>query len=405
MFLGCLFIELIMNYTSYRTDGYLFKIVKLIDIEVGRYKIFRHRYNCEKYILVSVNRPENLKYQIYKYYNKQDYNIIQENLHKYCIYLEDIVVDLNSKEFDVEEMNKPIPDSKFHLICEINKENFKVFFIEETFNEKIYKYPIYSNINSILLPNTYYPITNFEISNDNIKIKSYVWSNNKIHKKENNNINENHYINKRVIDILKTYFKCENDKIYCVYNNKKEIAKLTLITEDKILTEDGSTKILQSLKLEIGNKKFTFYINNPNVINYKKEGKYCFLTMHIYNNSLYNNLIYGYEFKEDKYYYLKYEEKLILKYTDDEIANNFRMSKNQNLYTYLLSNHGKKCGMIINIDEDNNITHKLVNLNDKCFENILDISLLKPVKEWDNNDYYEINKFDDIIEGFDEEDN
>ena len=182
------------------------------------------------------------------------------------------------------------------------------------------------------------------------------------------------------------------------------MAKLTLITEDEILTKDGSTKILQSLKLEIGNKKFTFYINNPKVIDYKKEGKYCFLVMHIYNNSLYNNLIYGYEFKEDKYYYLKYEEKLILKYIDDKIANNFRMSKNQNLYTYLLSNHGRKCGMIINIDKNNNVTHKLVKLNDKCFENILDISLLKPVNEWNNNDYCEINKFDDIIEGFDEED-
>ena len=58
-----------------------------------------------------------------------------------------------------------------------------------------------------------------------------------------------------------------------MYNHKKEIAKLTLITEDEILTEDGSTKILQSLKLEIGDKKFTFYINNPKLIDYNKEKK------------------------------------------------------------------------------------------------------------------------------------
>lgn len=392
-----------MNYTSYRTDGYLFKIVKLIDIEVGRYKIFRHRYNCEKYILVSVNRPENLKYQIYKYYNKQDYNIIQENLHKYCIYLEDIVVDLNSKEFDVEEMNEPIPDSKFHLICEINKENFKVFFIEETFNEKIYKYPIYANINSILLPNTYYPITNFEISNDNIKIKSYVWSNNKIHKKENNNINENHYINKRVIDILKTYFKCENNNIYCIYNNKKEIAKLTLITKDEILTEDGS-KILQRLELNINDNRFTFYINNPpRFINYKKCDVYNFLTMYVYSDSMFNNLIYGYNLDTESYYYLKYEEKLILKNIDQKIAKKFRNMEKQNLYTYLLSNN-EKCGMMISIDKDKNVTHKLVKLN-KNFEELqmLDISLLQSIDEWDDindNNYHEINEFDDIVEEF-----
>ena len=119
--------------------------------------------------------------------------------------------------------------------------------------------------------------------------------------------------------------------------------------------------------------------------------------MHIYNSSLYNNLIYGYEFKEGEYYYLKHEEKLILKNIDKEIAKNFKNMENQNLYTYLLSNN-EKCGMIVNIDKDNNITYKLVKLNDKCFESLLDISLLKPVNEWDNNDYHEIDKFNGIIE-------
>ena len=57
--------------------------------------------------------------------------------------------------------------------------------------------------------------------------------------------------------------------------------------------------------------------------------------------------------------------------------------------------------MVINIDKDNNVTHKLVKLNNKCFESLLDISLLKPVCEWDNNDYREIDKFNGIIEGFD----
>ena len=55
-----------------------------------------------------------------------------------------------------------------------------------------------------------------------------------------------------------------------MHNNKKTIAKLTLITGDEVISENGS-KLLQSLKLEINNKKFTFYINDINTINYEKE--------------------------------------------------------------------------------------------------------------------------------------
>ena len=186
-----------------------------------------------------------------------------------------------------------------------------------------------------------------------------------------------------------------------MYNNKKTIAKLTLITGDELITENGS-KLLQSLKLEINNKKFTFYINDINTINYEKEDKYCFLVMHVYNNSLYNNLIYGYEFRKDKYYCLKFEEKLILNNIDQEIARNFQMIIKQDCYTYLLSNNAK-CGMIINIDKYKNITTKLVKLNGKCFEELLDISLLKPISEWNNSNPHEIYEFDSIVDGFDED--
>lgn len=184
-----------------------------------------------------------------------------------------------------------------------------------------------------------------------------------------------YYINKKVMSILEKYFICEEDKIYCVYNNKKVNVKLTLITKDVIETDDDQI-LHQSLKLEIGNRNFTFYINDSKNINYMKTGKYCFLAMH-----LYNNLIYGYEFKEDKYYYLRYEEELVLKNIDKEIAKNFEEIKGQDLYTYLLSNN-KNRGMTINIDKDHNITYRLVWLNDEFFKSktikTLDISLLKP---------------------------
>ena len=66
-----------------------------------------------------------------------------------------------------------------------------------------------------------------------------------------------YYVNKEVMNILRKYFKYEDGKIVCMYNNKKEIAKLTLITENEM----DYVGILQSLELEINNKKFTFYIN------------------------------------------------------------------------------------------------------------------------------------------------
>ena len=383
------------------TNELIFKEIYYKNIPEGKYNICKPDY-CS-YDLVPINTSKNLIYYFDE--DSEEYRDIMNFERKYNI---NIPNNIGGEELKLKYNSMWI----YKFICEINN-GYKEFFIEVPIDEKNNKkYPLYASCHIYnLIPYREYIITNFVrlkseygIIISDITYLSYYKDIDQYYTHKKDSKCNKYYINKKVIDILEKYFICEKDKIYCMYNHKKEIAELTLITEDEILTEDGSTKILQSLKLEIGDKKFTFYINNPKVIDYKKEGKYCFLTMHIYNNSLYNNLIYGYEFKEDKYYYLKYEEKLILKYIDDKIANNFRMSKNQNLYTYLLSNNGRKCGMIINIDKDNNVTHKLAKLNDKCFENILDISLLKPVNEWNNNDYCETNKFDDIIEGFDEED-
>lgn len=271
-----------------------------------------------------------------------------------------------------------------NLICKINNEYKEIYIQELKYNEKpilIYKLCFVSD----LKPNSKYIISNFTkseyrsggvITSEGVK----------------------YYVSKKVLNILETYFECKNDNIYCKYNNKKEIAKLTLITEDEIVTDNDIKILRQSLKLEVENKKFTFYINNSNHINYMKEGKYCFLIMHIYNN-----LIYSYEFNEDKYYYLKFEEKPVLKNIDQVIAKKFRRMIKQDLYTYLLSNN-KKCGMTISIDKDKNITSKLIKLNDNCFETVIDISLLEPISEWDKELNY-IDEFDGIMEGFDNEEN
>lgn len=204
-----------------------------------------------------------------------------------------------------------------------------------------------------------------------------------------------YYVNDKVISTLNKYFKCEDGKIICMYNNKKEVAKLTLITEDRL---EYSRELLQSLKLEIDNKKFTFYINRYKNYNYKKE--YYFLVFHIYYHS-----IYGYECKEDKYYKLQYE--FILKYVNQEIAKKFEENKMNDFYTYLSINN-TYCGLHTKIDNNYHETYEALKII-KAFEKILDIPLLKPVDEWDNEEintkkkYYE-KEYKDNVENNPNED-
>ena len=360
---------------EFKDENIYKRIYSMIDIEEGRYKIFRDSHTGYL-ILISIDKSD-----ILRYYIGDNYLIMQCG--KYIYQIEHIY-DIEINWLAIEKIDDST-DTNYNIVCKWINNEYKEFFIDTKLNGKLIIYPLPISICK-LHTNTKYIIYNFARLSKYGAITS--------------DFDNQFYISNGLIDILETYFECKNGNIYCIYNNKKEIVKLTLITGNKIITEneihEDRIKIPQSLKLEIGNKKFTFYVNNAEVINYRKEGKYCFLAMHAHNN-----LIYGYEFKEDKYYCLKLEENLILKNIDQEKAMKFKMMEDQNFYTYLLSNN-EKCGMIVNIDEDNNITHKLVKLNDKCFENILDISLLKPVKEWDNK-LCVVDEFDSIVEGFDEE--
>ena len=291
----------------------------------------------------------------------------------------------------------------FSLVCEREDEYKEIFYFKK--GDK--KYPIidkennfytwHGHIISDLKPNTKYHINKFEKTKyGNIVLSSL------------DGVYHPIYVNNKVINILEKYFKCnnnyDNNEIYCTYNNKKEKVNLTLITEDEIITDNGMKVLHQKLCLDLSIGSYTFYINKVKFIDYKKEGRYNFLAMHIYNNnsSYDNNMILGYEFKEKEYYYLKFEEKLILKNIDKDIAKNFEEMKRQDLYTYLLSNNEKR-GMTINIDKDHNITYRLVWLNDDFFKSIstLDISLLKSQIV---SEPCEINHFNGEVEDFDYKD-
>lgn len=286
----------------------------------------------------------------------------------------------------------------------------KIFYLEKSTR----KYQLYDSNNDNLFkwyednilklePNNEYIIYGFEKT---------IYGNVIYAKNKKNEINY-YYVNNKVMNILEKYFKSKRDnyyqdeKIYCTYNNKEVMPRsgLILITEDKIITDNGMKVLYQKLCLDLGIGSFTFYINKAKFIDYKKEGRYNFLIMHIYNNdNQYNNFILGYEFKEKEYYYLKFEEKLILKNIDIDIAKNFEEMKKQDLYTYLLSNNEKR-GMTISIDKDHNITYRLVWLNDDFFKSksisTLDISLLKSQIV---SEPCEINHFNGEVEDFDYKD-
>lgn len=165
-----------------------------------------------------------------------------------------------------------------------------------------------------------------------------------------------------------------------IHDNKEEICNLIIRTGDKIITEDGNEEPSQDMVLEIGNKKFIFYVNYSKYIDYKKECKYCFLSVYINDNS-----IYGFEVNEEKYYKLNCIQEYILKHVDKKIAKKFKNNKKQDTNTYLLKNN-KKCAFELIVDYNNGITKFTYNLIDASnyFEKYLDITLLKPVREWDD---------------------
>ena len=204
---------------------------------------------------------------------------------------------------------------------------------------------------------------------------------------------KDYWINKTCYEILEDYFKMQNGKLTCIYNSKLVYPKLTLITEDEVNFEINGTnnkKIIQKLKLEIDEsnnnsqkqvKTFTFYLNYSDKIDFTKEGLYKFSSLLV----LYNKIILGYEYSEDKYYNLSQFNDYILKNIDKDTSALIKKelkskSKKQNKtemnlnYTYLYKNN-LPLGLGIKIDNDHNfqiINGKL----DKTFERILDITKL-----------------------------
>ena len=221
-----------------------------------------------------------------------------------------------------------------------------------------------------LKPNTKYIISNFTRSSN--KNRSTI-----ISKKLK------YYIDDNVINILVKYFKCEDNGIYCLYNGKKEKVKLTLTTEGKSSFYsrnyyyggwDQYSTLRQNLEMQIGKKKFSFYVNNPKFIDFdnKEEGKYRFLVIYFKDRN-----IFAYEHKEDKYYCIKDDnyKKKILNEIDQSIAEDYKRGRGLNVYTYLLSNNEKR-GLTIKDTTKFSERYRLSKLS-RVFQTKLDITLVQ----------------------------
>lgn len=316
------------------------------DIQEEQYKVlFRGTKRC---CLFSIEDPEILKYEL----NNNDTKLIYEKIKSKKLKFKRIKIS-----------NISYYDYNINLICKINNE-YKELFIK-FLNEElilIYKEGIVFNIK----PNTKYIISNFS--------KSELGNN--IITSEGNK----YYVNKKIMGILEKYFECKDNKICCTYNNKEEIAKLTLVTEDEIITDNDIKILYQSLKLEINDKKFTFYINKAEYFDNKKEEEYYFSVLHVYNdNSAINDMICCYDFKKDKYYYLNSSlEYNISCCIDKRIYKKYDNGEKQDIYTYYLSKYDNK------------------KFNNRLED--IDTSLFSSTE--DSEDYYNSDELEEIIESY-----
>lgn len=315
------------------------------NVEEGTYKIL-----FDKYDICYLFDNDDL---IYELNDTKSYLILRK--------IKDL--NLNSEVINISDHN--YLDYNVKLICKINI-NIKEIFIQIPNEKLIFIDKI--NITLNLKPNTKYVISGFtRLSNCSIIISE----------------GHKYYVNDKVINTLEKYFKCKDNKITCIYDGKEEIPKLTLITENEESFNKYNKNITilhQSLKMKIGKRKFNFYINNSEFIDYKVNDKYFFTVMNI-NRRLENDGLtaFGYDITKGKYYYFNKYADLFWKNHDPKIEDIIKSRKPiQNLYTYLLEDN-EKLGIIVEYNDKKRTIYYGI-LNDDCFETVLDVSLLQENK-------------------------
>ena len=315
---------------------------KYYNIQEGTYKLVLDYFICK---LFSIDNSEKLKHQPNYYISQLIKNKIES------------ILPNTFKISDIEDNND---NYDIKLICEIKEEN-KEFYVQ-LFDKKelVYSMEIVNRLQS----NKKYIITNFMNTNyGNIIITSD---------------GKRYWIGRKLMKILKDYFNVEDKQIICYYNNQFKNVRLTLITGDELTL--NNTKILyQSLKMEIDNKKFTFYINKSNFIDFNKEGLYHFMFMYNYRHSM----LYAYEYLKDEYYCLTCKErKILLDNIDQEITKIFNDISKEYTYNYLTDKDKNLYSFIIKVNENKTISVELESI-EIPFETTLDITKFGRIDEDD----------------------
>ena len=336
---------------------------KYYNIQEGTYKVVLDYFGpCE---LFSIDNSEKIKHQPNYYISCLIKNKIESILPS-TIKISDI--EDNNDNYDIK------------LICEIKEEN-KEFYVQ-LFDKKelVYSMEIVNRLQS----NKKYIITNFmETNYGNIIITSD---------------GKRYWIGRKLMKILKDYFNVEDNQIICYYNNQFKNAKLILITGDDLTLNDNTKILYQSLKLEIDNKKFVFYINKSNFIDFNKEGLYHFMFMYNYRHSM----LYAYEYLQDEYYCLTHKErKILLDNIDQKISRTFNDINNQYTYNYLTDNDKNLHSFIIKVNKNKTISVELENI-EIPFETTLDITKFKS-KDENGKSIFMIKYFEDAKMDSDEE--
>ena len=346
-------------------------LIKSIKTKIPKIKKIKYKLN------------KNDSYLIYKHIKDLKPEIIKISKQYYCNYNIELI---SEEKYSCDEKH----DHKYD-----GEHKYKEIYIK--INNEVPLLIYHKNIISMLDTYSRYIISNFSESSHSV-YSGIITSN-----------GYKYYVINKVISTLKKYFKCEDGKMVCMYNNKKEIAKLTLITED-IMRDVG---MLQSLELEINNKKFTFYVNRYKYLEFVDRGVYKLLVFHIHHDSKsHRNQLLGYEPYKNIYYDLTYyininETKFVLNNINQEIAKKIKRDENIDFYTYI-HNNNKNNGLIYT-KVFNKLSKKFAEIL-SIFEKILDISLLKPIDEWNDEEinakkkYYE-KEYKDNIENNHNEDN
>ena len=196
----------------------------------------------------------------------------------------------------------------------------------------------------------------------------------------------------KLMEVINRYFICKNDNIYCNYNGEEKKVKLKLHTDNYNIFKNNRY-LKQNLKVEFDNKYFLFYINYheniPDLLSDSYTENMCFPVIYYYHGRCI-----GHEYMWEFYCDITDYVDKIINYIPEKTLNILNETntpqyinlENNNLrYTFDIipkeNSDGEICleysfseAESIN-EEDETISH---------VSELLDIYLLKPIKEWNN---------------------